>query len=538
MALQADQSEDQSQLLELAVTNLGVIEHASLLFGSGMTAITGETGAGKTLLVTALQLLSGGRSDSSLVGVYGDEAVIEGRFYSEGSEVILQRAIPREGRSRAYVDGRISSVAFLQELSEPIVEIHGQHGFSGLVHKEHQRKALDDFGLIDLSHLEGLLQEEREFLDILQDLGGGDADRSRELELYRFQAAEIDEAEITDVLEDERLRAEELLLGDATGNREVATQVREILAADSLFSEGISDALRQMKGRDALKNLETKVADLLESVSEVASDARNIAESIDASPEKLAQIQLRRSLLTGLRRKYGETLEEILQYRSELQEKIESIEGSAEKIGETEQRLLGVREKINLEKKKIGQQRKKVAPKLSKEICLRLANLSLPKANIEFSIEGPSGEDVDLLVALNKGMPAQPLSKIASGGELSRTMLALRLVLSSDPSTSVFDEVDAGIGGEVAVSVGASLRDLAKNRQVLVVTHLAQVASYADTHIAVTKSETDTGVEVKVSQLDEEQRVVEISRMLSGSPESEHAQKHAKELIYQSRLDL
>jgi len=536
--LLTDQSEDQSQLLELAVTNLGVIEHASLLFGPGMTAITGETGAGKTLLVTALQLLSGGRSDSSLVGVYGEEAIIEGRFFFEGGEIILQRTIPREGRSRAYVDGRISSVAFLQELSEPIVEIHGQHGFSGLVHKEHQRKALDDFGLIDLSQLENLHQEERELIGVMQELGGGDTDRSKELELYRFQAAEIDEVGVADALEDERLRAEELLLGDATGNREVATQVSEILASDSHFNEEISEALRQMKGRDALNNLETKVTDLLDFVTEVASDARNIAESIDVSPEKLAQIQLRRSLLTGLRRKYGETLEEVLQYRSGLHEKIESIEGSAERIEDTEKRLLDVREKINHEEKQILQQRKKIAPKLSEEICLRLANLSLPKANIEFSIEGASGEDVDLLVALNKGTPAQSLSKIASGGELSRTMLALRLVLSSDPSTSVFDEVDAGIGGEVAVSVGAALRDLAKDRQVLVVTHLAQVASHADTHIAVTKSETNSGVEVKVGQLDEDQRVVEISRMLSGSPESEHAQKHARELISQSRLDL
>ncbi len=535
MTLQVDQNMGQSQLLELAVTNLGVIEEASLLFNPGMTAITGETGAGKTLLVTALQLLSGGRSDSSLVGVFSDEAIVEGRFLCDGSEMVLQRTIPKQGRSRAYLNGRISTVGFLQELSGPIVEIHGQHGYSGLVRKEHQRKALDDFASIDTSQLHKFRQEEHNLIASLQELGGHNEDRSKELELYKFQASEIDEAEITDALEDERLRVEELMLGDATGNLEAAIQVKQILESNSHFNDEISEALRQIKGRESLKELQIKINELLDVVSDVASDARNIAESIDVNPEKLSQIQLRRSLLTGLRRKYGDTLEEVLSYRDNLQKKIETIEGSSEKIKASEQLLLTLRSEMDLEEQKIYAERKKAAPMLSKQIRKHLESLSLPHADINFSVDGRSGEDVELLVALNKGMLAQPLAKIVSGGELSRTMLALRLVLSNDPSTAIFDEVDAGIGGEVALSVGAALKSLAKDRQVLVVTHLAQVAAYADTHIGVTKSETNAGVEVQVDQLDDDQRVIEISRMLSGSPESENAQKHAKELISASR---
>jgi len=297
----------------------------------------------------------------------------------------------------------------------------------------------------------------------------------------------------------------------------------------------ISEALRQIKGRESLKELQIKINELLDVVSDVASDARNIAESIDVNPEKLSQIQLRRSLLTGLRRKYGDTLEEVLSYRDNLQKKIETIEGSSEKIKASEQLLLTLRSEMDLEEQKIYAERKKAAPMLSKQIRKHLESLSLPHADINFSVDGRSGEDVELLVALNKGMLAQPLAKIVSGGELSRTMLALRLVLSNDPSTAIFDEVDAGIGGEVALSVGAALKSLAKDRQVLVVTHLAKVAAYADTHIGVTKSETNAGVEVQVDQLDDDQRVIEISRMLSGSPESENAQKHAKELISASR---
>ena len=537
MTSQVDPNVSSSQLMELAVTNLGVIENVSLLFNSGMTVITGETGAGKTLLVTALQLLSGGRSDSSLVGVFGDEAIVEGRFLSDGNEIVLERIIPKEGRSRAYFNGRISTVGFLQEFSGPIVEIHGQHGYSGLVHKEHQRKALDDFASIDTSQLRQFREEESDLLATLQELGGSREDRSKELELYKFQASEIDEAEIVDALEDERLRVEELLLGDATGNREAAIQVTQILATNSRFSDEISEALRQIKGRESMNELERKINDLIEVVAEVASDARSIGESIDVNPEKLSQVQLRRSLLTSLRRKYGETIEEVLLYRDDLQKKIEIIAGSTEKIQETEQLLAELHEEIVKEEEKIAAQRREAAPKLSKQIRSHLKGLSLPHAVIKFSIEGRSGEDVDLLVALNKGMPVQPLSKIASGGELSRTMLALRLVLSNNPSTAIFDEVDAGIGGEVALSVGSALKRLAKDRQVLVVTHLAQVAAFADTHIGVSKAETKTGVKVRVGQLDDDQRVVEISRMLSGSPESEKAHKHALELLSSSRID-
>ena len=179
-------TENKNQLLELAVKNLGVIEEASILFNEGMTAITGETGAGKTLLVTALQLLSGGRSDSSLVGLFGDEAIVEGRFISDENEVILRRIIPKEGRSRAYFNGQLSTVGFLQEFSAPIVEIHGQHGYSGLTQREHQRKALDAFASIDASRLERIQSEGKDLIDLLQKLGGDGVERSKELELYKF----------------------------------------------------------------------------------------------------------------------------------------------------------------------------------------------------------------------------------------------------------------------------------------------------------------------------------------------------------------
>ncbi|MEC7879143.1 MAG: DNA repair protein RecN, partial [Actinomycetota bacterium] len=290
-----------------------------------------------------------------------------------------------------------------------------------------------------------------------------------------------------------------------------------------------------ISSRESLQELEREIVELIEASTEVSATARNIAESIDSNPEKLSEVQQRRTLLTGLRKKYGKTLDDVLQYRDHLHQKIETIENSAERVKETEEQLSALRKEQDLEEQRIFKERSKAAPKLSSEILRNLVGLSLPHAHIEFSIEGSSGENVELLIALNKGSGVQPLSKIASGGELSRTMLALRLVLSADPATAVFDEVDAGIGGEVALSVGAALKKLSEDRQVFVVTHLAQVAAYADTHIGVTKTETGTGVSVEIAELDDDHRVIEISRMLSGSPESKNAQQHALELISASR---
>ncbi|MED5265693.1 MAG: DNA repair protein RecN, partial [Actinomycetota bacterium] len=303
----------------------------------------------------------------------------------------------------------------------------------------------------------------------------------------------------------------------------------------SHFIEEITEVLREISSRESLQELEREIVELIETSTEVSATARNIAESIDSNPEKLSEVQQRRTLLTGLRKKYGKTLDDVLQYRDHLHQKIETIENSAERVKETEEQLSALRKEQDLEEQRIFKERSKAAPKLSSEILRNLVGLSLPHAHIEFSIEGSSGENVELLIALNKGSGVQPLSKIASGGELSRTMLALRLVLSADPATAVFDEVDAGIGGEVALSVGAALKKLSEDRQVFVVTHLAQVAAYADTHIGVTKTETGTGVSVEIAELDDDHRVIEISRMLSGSPESKNAQQHALELISASR---
>lgn len=520
------------QLLELAATNLGVIEHLSLVFGPGMTAITGETGAGKTLVVTALDLLAGARADATLVGPHGDEAIVEGRFLHDGEELVLQRVIPADGRARAYVNGRLATVATLADHGSALVELLGQHGHTALTAPAAQRAALDLFGEVDLAPLVEARLKERELLDQLGALGGDERERLRALELARFQVNEIDGVGIVSPDEDAELQRDEALLAGATTHREHADLAVELLGGDGPADEAIARVLTALEADDVLAPLTARVRDLAAELTDVAAEARALAESIESDPERLAQLQERRRLLTDLRRKYGDSLAEVIEYRNWTADRVDELEDHERLAAEIDERLDAARAVTAKAAAKVGKARRKAAPKLADQVAERVRALALPNANIECAVgDDDPGDAVDILISMNVGAPLQPLSKIASGGELARTMLALRLVLSADPATMVFDEVDAGVGGAAAQAVGAALGRLGRDRQVLVVTHLAQVAAYADNQVTVVKSDDGSMVSVTASSLDDAARVVELSRMLSGSPDSEAARTHAAELL-------
>lgn len=520
------------QLLELAATNLGVIGHLSLVFGPGMTAITGETGAGKTLVVTALDLLAGARADATLVGPHGDEAIVEGRFLHDGEELVLQRVIPADGRARAYVNGRLATVATLAEHGSALVELLGQHGHTTLSSPSAQRAALDLFGGVDLAPLVRARLAERELLDQLAALGGDERERLRELELLRFQIDEIDAVGIVSADEDDELRRDEALLAGATTHREHADLAVELLGSDGPADDAVARTLTALEADEVLAPLAARVRDLAAELTDVAAEARVLAESIEADPERLAQVQERRRQLTDLRRKYGDSLAEVLEFRHRAAERLAELEDHERLAAEIDERLEAARAVTAKAAAKVGKARRAAAPRLAAEVADRVRSLALPNASIECAVaDTDPGDAVEILISMNVGAPLQPLSKIASGGELARTMLALRLVLSADPATMVFDEVDAGVGGAAAQAVGAALGRLGRDRQVLVVTHLAQVAAYADNQVTVVKSDDGSMVSVTASSLDDEARVVELSRMLSGSPDSAAARTHAAELL-------
>jgi DNA repair protein RecN (Recombination protein N) len=537
-------------LVELAVRDLGVIAELRLLLDAGMTVVTGETGAGKTMVVDAIELLVGGRADPMLVRTGAEEAWVEGRFVrgagaheaaDSPDEVVIARAIPRSGRSRAYVDGRLATATELATLGALLVDLHGQHAHQSLLHPAAQRDALDRFGDIDLAPLRAARVAVHDLVDELARMGGDERARARELDLVRYQVDEIEAAGIAGPDEDDGLEAEEDALADAAAHREAAAAAVAALSGDgedaaldgvASAAGAVGAALAAVAGRRPFAPAEERLRTLVAEVVDLAAELRSGGEAIDEDPERLEVVRARRQLLHELRRKYGETLADVMAEGERLQQRLVELESHDQRAAVLDAELAAARAVEADAAAAVLAARRAAAPDLAARIQDNLVDLAMPKAlvTIEVGGEGP-GDDVEIMLAANPGTPPLPLAKVASGGELARTMLALRLVLTDAPPTLVFDEVDAGIGGEAAVAVGRALARLGHEHQVLVVTHLPQVAAYADAQVRVAKQSDDAATVSRVSLLDSGERVIELSRMLSGQPDSDAARVHAAELL-------
>lgn len=518
-------------LVELRITGLGVIDEVEVVFGNGLTAVTGETGAGKTMMVGALELLLGGRADPSMVRPGAPEAVVEGRFLVGERECVLRRVVPAEGRSRAYIDGHLGTAASLAEVAGGLVDLHGQHAHQRLLGLAAQREALDRFGSVDL---EPLRSAERELAGLdaeLAALGGDERARVREIDLLRFQVDELTAAGLNDADEDEQLAAEEILLGDAVAHREAARTALSLLDGDSPASDSLVQALVALEDRGPFGVLSNRVADLLADMADIANELRLLAESIDEDPVRLEAVGERRRDLADLRRKYGDDLASVINYHTEAALRLATLEDHEAVAAGLDAQRVAAEASRSSAAATVLQSRRQAAPGLAEQIRKHLQSLAMPTATLEVEVSGEAGESVELLLSPNSGSPLLPLAKVASGGELARTMLAVGLVLTASPPVQLFDEVDAGVGGETAHRIGEALANLALDRQVLVVTHLAQVAAYADSQLVVVKQDNGQDTFATVSPVDGDDRVVELSRMLSGSPESGTAQGHAQELL-------
>jgi DNA repair protein RecN (Recombination protein N) len=525
-------------LVELAVRDLGVIEDLRLVLGAGMTVLSGETGAGKTLVVDAIELLVGGRADPVLVRAGAEEAWVEGRFTvpcpldGEDDEVVLARAIPASGRSRAYVNGRLATIANLAEWGDRLVDLHGQHAHQSLLSPAVQRAALDRFAGVDLVELSAARARVRELDDQLAALGGDERMRAREIDLLRFQVDELAAAAIAGPDEDAALDAEESLLADAVAHQEAAAVAGEALTGDGAAADAVGTAIAALAGRAPFAAQEARLRAVAAELADVASDLRAAGEAIADDPERLEAVRSRRQLLHELRRKYGESLQDVLAFAEEAGARLAELEQHDRRAAELDAARADALAAVALAAAAVARERRAAAGSLAAAVQAHLAALAMPKARVEVTVDGPDpGDDVTLNLAANPGAPPLPLAKVASGGELARTMLALRLVLTAGPPTLVFDEVDAGIGGEAAVAVGRSLASLGATQQVLVVTHLPQVAAFAHAHVRVTKETGEDHTVAHLEQLDDATRVEELSRMLSGQPESRTARDHAEELL-------
>jgi DNA repair protein RecN (Recombination protein N) len=523
-------------LAELRVADLGVIEELALVLGPGMTAVTGETGAGKTLVVTAIELLVGGRADVTMVRPGAREAVVEGRFVGDDdAEVVLRRVIPAKGRSRAYVDGHLATLAELGERGATLVDLHGQHDHQSLLSPAVQRRALDRFGGIDLEPWRAARKELAAVEERLAGLGGDERERAREMDLLRFQVDELDAAALHDPDEDMALAAEEDLLGDAEAHRAAALSAIEALSADGGATDALGLAIAALDDRSPFVDPDARLRALAGELADVAAELRGAAESIEDDPERRQALRERRQLLHDLRRKYGDTLTDVMAWRDEAATRLAELEGHDALAAELDEELRRARAALEAAEGRLLAARRAAAPALAESVQALLPSLALPKARLEVEVGGPAGREVAFLFAANPGMPVHPLARVASGGELARAMLALRLVLTEGPPILVFDEVDAGIGGSAAQAVGRSLAAIAGDHQVLVVTHLAQVGAWADAQVVVDKQVAGDTTVTSVAEVHGDERVVELARMLSGTPGSATAQDHARELLSDAR---
>ena len=567
-----------SMLEELRITGLGVIDSATLELGPGLTVITGETGAGKTMVVTALGLLLGGRADSGAVRSGSRAARVEGVVRVadlpdvvqsvedaggevEDDQVVLARNVSAEGRSRAFVGGASVPVSQLSDVAEPLVAVHGQSDQHRLLQPRAQRAAVDSYGGGEIARLLAtyrglhaeLLEVERELAEVVAHA----RERAREADLLRFGLGEI-EAVSPSPGDDVTLADEERRLGHADTLRTAAESAREALSSD----EGNPDALGAVAAARTLLDgvrdhdpsageLADRVAEVTYLLSDVAADVASYAGAIETDPARLAAVSERRAALTALTRKYGETAAEVLAWAEASAARLAELDDTDDRIERLREHRDALRARLGPAAGALSHARVEAAGRLSTQLTGELASLAMPDAVLDVQVRqtatddglevgerrlrfGSSGVDeVEMLLAANTGSEPRPLNKGASGGELSRVMLALEVALAgtSPVPTFVFDEVDAGVGGKAAVEVGRRLAALAAGAQVLVVTHLPQVAAFADRHVVVEKSGDGSVTTSGLTLLDAAGRERELSRMFAGMEESETALAHARELL-------
>ncbi|MFF5304353.1 DNA repair protein RecN [Streptomyces sp. NPDC013161] len=571
----------------MRIRSLGVIDDAVVELSPGFTAVTGETGAGKTMVVTSLGLLLGGRADPALVRIGAKNAVVEGRISVppgasavlraeeagaelEDGTLLISRTVSAEGRSRAHLGGRSVPVGVLAELADELVAVHGQTDQQGLLKQSRQRQALDRYaGDAVTGPLTKYAEAYRRLRAVaveLDEITTRARERAQEADMLRYGLDEIAGVEPR-AGEDVELAAEAERLGHAEALASAATAAHAALAGNPEDPEGI-DAATLVAGAqralEAVRSHDSELASLTDRIGEigillgdVAGELAGYADDLDADPLRLAAVEERRAALNALTRKYGEDITAVLAYAEQGASRLTELDGDDERIDELTVERDALRGELGGLAQALTDARTEAAERFAAAVTAELASLAMPHARVSFEIRqtedpegvevggravayGPSGVDeVELLLAPHPGAPPRPIAKGASGGELSRVMLAVEVVFAgTDPvPTYLFDEVDAGVGGKAAVEIGRRLAKLAKTAQVVVVTHLPQVAAFADRQLLVEKTNDGSVTRSGVKVLEGEDRVRELSRMLAGQEDSETARAHAEELLATARAD-
>lgn len=556
-------------LSELRIKNLAIIDEVSLTFSKGFNVLTGETGAGKSIILNAVHLLMGGRAGEELIRSSEEEAIVEALFdlsenrgvrerlgersgrnegQKEISECLIRRIISRSGRGRAFLNDTLTTLGTLSEMGEMLISLCGQHEHQSLQRVETHIDLLDEFGgLIPLR--EEYQENFQNLLTLLREIERvrGEKERgAKEEELMTFQLKEIEGARLQKG-EEESLREERRLLTHARKLTDFVTRSLEGLQEEEGSAmERIQTVLRQAQELIAIDPSLSEVMKPLESVSiqleEVVLMLRNYIRRIEANPLRLEEVESRLDEIDRLKRKYGPTVEDILAFKEKLESSLSAFSSHEERLSHLE----GIRESLQGEvmalAHKLSYERKKVASELKRAVERELGFLGMKKTTFEIRIEedalSPKGKDrIEFMISPNVGEEVKPLAKIASGGELSRMILVMKKILArvGGRQVLIFDEVDSGIGGAIAEVVGRSLKDLSRHHQVICVTHLPQIACFADAHFSVRKRVKGNRTITVVEQLEKEAVVDEIARMLGGVKVTEKTKAHAREMIQNAK---
>ena len=549
-------------LLELRISNFAVIESLAIHCEAGLNALTGETGAGKSIIVGALGLLLGERASSENIRTGATKATVEGVFdiahrknvlamlAEQGIEaddglLILRREVSVEGRSRAWVNGAASTATFVGQLGRALVDLHGQHEGQTLMRADEQRAILDEYaGATDLAEsVADAFHKVRALQNDLEELERRRRDAEQRADYLRFQVNEIESAKLR-AGEETELASESVRLEHSEELAQLATTLSEALyAGDDSISTRLGEVRRVLDHLVRIDQTQQDARELLDSayyaIEELGRRFGDYGESIEYDPARLQEVRTRLDLLYRLKTKYGPEIEDVLAVAEKAGAELSLVDDAGLRRKEVETALAAAEGELKQRSADLSKLRKKAAAKLQKEVSAILPDLGMGSGRFEVALNAHAhptahgAESVEFLIALNAGFEPRSLGRVASGGELSRVMLALKTILAriDRVPTLIFDEVDAGIGGRVATQVAAKLRDVAHHHQVFVITHLPQLASRATHHLLVEKVEREGTTLTRVSELNAEERVRELARMLGGDPESNASLEHAREML-------
>ncbi|MDZ5471065.1 DNA repair protein RecN (plasmid) [Bacillus sp. 31A1R] len=551
---------------ELSIKNFAIIEELSVSFEKGLTVLTGETGAGKSIIIDAVHLLVGGRGSSEYVRHGEDKAEIEGLFQIESLEhpshlkakefgieiedgmIVLRRDISRSGKSVCRVNGKLVTISTLREIGSTLIDIHGQHEHQELMDESRHLSLLDQFGAEEiipaLEEYEMLYRSYEQTSKKLKSLSENEQQVAHRLDLITFQLDEITKAGLK-INEDEELLEEKRRFSNYERIYDAIKSGYSALHGDQRGLDWIGLLMSHLEDAAQLDSKYKEMADAVSGsfymLEDLGRSLRNELDILEFDPQRLNEIEDRLNEINQLKRKYGKTVQDILEYGSKIEEEIETLQNKETHIEQLQKELTSIKKDLTIEAKEISIIRQKFATHLTKLIHQELKDLYMEKTVFEVMFESDydsftrTGSDkVEFYISTNPGEPLKPLSKIASGGELSRIMLALKSIFSKHQGITaiIFDEVDTGVSGRVAQAIAEKIYKVSVNSQVLCITHLPQVGAMSDTHLYISKSISNGRTKTSVKPLNAEEKIKEIGRMISGVEITDLTREHAKELLF------